>query len=542
MTAYSRVNLIECQQEMDIKFLLGILLLILLFGLGNASAAAEPETKASIPDAASQDEAKLLVARVYHDDYLKADTPERKIQLAKKLIGVARRTNGDLAGRYVLLKIGHDVALQVGDIKTAYDSVNQLAADFEVDGLEVKMKLAEKMIRSDINPYNSQDFLSVVVELIDDAVRVNRFEIANSAHSVAKAIVRDEGNFQRIRIANIGDDLEVIENAYSVVRPALERLRADPEDLYARTQYGRFLCFVKSEWREGLALLASGEDQTLRELAQLEVGPDHDLLKAADKWLSYAERYSGRPKKLIILHALECYEEVYPELVGPTRKRVESLLSRMDPKTRRLPPSNLPTRSRSMPAKSSSNRTESEWQDLLAKIDHPTGQSLDEMIEVGGKTSWQRIDTGIATSKTGKTRIGFPTVLPDEYDLAIDMTMNDDGGKRVRLFLPFGENRVMLQIFRKPDVTYFALDGGLGLEDPRVSAKLPPVEGPLRIQLSVKSRDARFIIAIKDQPIISIADLKALRKHSSSTFAADTNCAMIIHSLRWRGLIQNERQ
>ena len=46
--------------------------------------------------------------------------------------------------------------------------------------------------------------------------------------------------------------------------PALERLKTNPDDADANLQAGRFHCFFKDRWQDGLILLSKGSDSALK--------------------------------------------------------------------------------------------------------------------------------------------------------------------------------------------------------------------------------------------------------------------------------------
>jgi hypothetical protein len=108
---------------------------------------------------------------------------------------------------------------------------------------------------------------------------------------------------------------------------ARDRLAAFPDDAAAAEAVGRYLCFVKNDWKAGLAMLARGRDESLRNLAAREVflskeplATPIDRLKLANEWWKLAESANGLPAEqaeCLKAHASGIYREIAPKLSDP---------------------------------------------------------------------------------------------------------------------------------------------------------------------------------------------------------------------------------
>src|SRR5688572_20895164 len=72
-----------------------------------------------IPDDAAQKEALQLINNLYKAQFAAATTPERRIELSKKLLQIGMESKNDSTGRFVLFQTARDIAADTGDVATA---------------------------------------------------------------------------------------------------------------------------------------------------------------------------------------------------------------------------------------------------------------------------------------------------------------------------------------------------------------------------------------------------------------------------------------
>jgi len=92
---------------------------------------------------------------------------------------------------------------------------------------------------------------------------------------------------------------------------------------------GRFLCFYRGQWEEGLPHLARGSDDELRLLAARELtGPTSpsDQADLAESWFFLAKRYRDHARRQLALHAKTWYDRCLDGLEGDAKQRAEGNL------------------------------------------------------------------------------------------------------------------------------------------------------------------------------------------------------------------------
>ena len=103
------------------------------------------EKKSPLPDEAAQAKALKLAKEVYGEDWAAAKTPSQKRDLAQKLLRGADESENDPAGRYVLLKLARDVATQAIDGLLAFEAIDKMAEQFQVDDVEMKTNVLDRL-------------------------------------------------------------------------------------------------------------------------------------------------------------------------------------------------------------------------------------------------------------------------------------------------------------------------------------------------------------------------------------------------------------
>jgi clan AA aspartic protease (TIGR02281 family) len=114
----------------------------------------------------------------------------------------------------------------------------------------------------------------------------------------------------------------------SVAR-AISVLESKPNDGTANLVVGRYSCFVKGEWTDGLPLLAKSSDVAAKKLAVEDLKKPSDAeaqLALADGWWAYADSQQGSEKVAIQVHAQDLYRKALPGLKGLEKLEAQTRL------------------------------------------------------------------------------------------------------------------------------------------------------------------------------------------------------------------------
>jgi hypothetical protein len=97
---------------------------------------------------------------------------------------------------------------------------------------------------------------------------------------------------------------------------------------------GKYRCFFKNDWKNGLLNLALGSDDQLKALAETEnAGPADaaEQAKLADGWWELADKLTGIARHNVQLHAARWYRSALPELEGLELAKAESRIKVVTP-------------------------------------------------------------------------------------------------------------------------------------------------------------------------------------------------------------------
>ena len=306
-----------------------------LFDKAAKEAAQLPAEKQPVPDAKAREEVFALIQEVYKKEYDEARTNDQKAILAKLMLKVGRESEDDSTGQYVLLGIVRDIATEVGNYHLAANSIREIDDRFEVDVLAMKTESFSKIAKLSRPNDQQKEFALLVLETMDEAVAVDRFDVYKTFGDIALTAARRTRYPHLIqsvsdRISEVGE----IEKAYREIEDSLAVLEKTPTDAEANLAIGHYRCFVKNDWDEGMLFLALGSDKNLKELAYMTLENKSDPLVIGDEWWDIADIMDGSRQKNVRQFALRYYREALPKLTGLTKvkiaKRIEEYSEKID--------------------------------------------------------------------------------------------------------------------------------------------------------------------------------------------------------------------
>ena len=246
---------------------------LLLLALASFLSVAGADDRLSVPNEATQDKLLKLARDIYQEDYKAADTAEQKSALAKQIIKHANDKRDDPAARFVLLKLGSDIAAMSGDVSTAFGSAEALCRLYKVDDLKTKVSLFGKLTKSVRSGDQQGKLAEELASLIDQIAMADEFDMAQTVSSAMVRHAKRSKDKALIKKA-LGKEAHVqrIISAYRGIEEHLATLETQPTDPAANSAVGRFYCFVKGDWATGVPMLALGsKGDELKALARAEI-------------------------------------------------------------------------------------------------------------------------------------------------------------------------------------------------------------------------------------------------------------------------------
>lgn len=293
----------------------GLLLSALLLTLQDPKPERAPE-----PPADALRDADRIIKLHYKADYARKK-PEELRAFSKALLAAGRDPMNDAASRYVLLREAREVGIQAGDPRAVVDAIEELAKGYTVDAAALRKESVMK-----IAPPKGADDAHVMAEvclsLLDEALDAGQFEAAAGFGEKAEAAARnakDAGLLTHAQASSkeAADTLK----QWAKVKPLLQK-----DDPAASLEVGRFWCFTREAWDEGLPSLAKGSDEKLKDLATRELSKPVPAarIEIAETWLELAGQERGPAKASMQRHALRHYEIGLLAVTGPGRAKLEA--------------------------------------------------------------------------------------------------------------------------------------------------------------------------------------------------------------------------
>jgi hypothetical protein len=307
----------------------GHILKVLLLGFVTACASCHTcsaqDEKLPPPSEDQRREVLKLLQEIYKSEYVAAETAEAKSELATKILDAANET-ADNAARYSMLKLAADIAVRAADSEIVNESIDLMDRFYEID--EPKIRLAALIgVAKNIDSQSEPAALSAVIGFCRRAIDRNDYVAAQQLLTIS------EGNFReaasRRELTELASRVKTLQLQFESVRDHLQKLLEDPDDQEANLAVGRFRCFDRNDWSVGLKNLARGSDETLREIAQLELASGNDTDRRtviADRWWQYAENVEGEVAVRAKLHAGSYYKIAVDSLQGLERAKAATRL------------------------------------------------------------------------------------------------------------------------------------------------------------------------------------------------------------------------
>lgn len=290
----------------------------------------EPAKRRPVPSPVEQASVRRLMKEVYGPQ-LADRTPAGRRKLSETLLAQAEKSAVVPAEHFVLLAAAVDASVQAADLPSAFRAADSMATTFEVDGLAMKANAAAVPLPQ-VNSREAADAnVRAALALADELADADDYAAAIKVCAAAQptAVSAD---------ASVRNELSVRQRALVAQREAaarvakeFDKLKAEPDDPAANLAVGRYLCFVKDDWDDGLAHLAKCDDPTLKALATLErAGVDDaaDLSKLADGWMDAAPRQpDAAARAAVAAHAADLFQRELATATGLRKQVIERRLA-----------------------------------------------------------------------------------------------------------------------------------------------------------------------------------------------------------------------
>jgi len=440
-----------------------------------------PGPKAAVPDDTSQAVALKAIKELYKEEYQKKGLGERS-ELARTLLAFATEKRNDAAAYYVALSEASVAAVSAGDVEAAIAATDLLSSNFVLNTFDLKVGMLAGVTRYVTTPESSRLVANEALELGDNAVTADNYDVAVRALALAETSARNVRDAALIaHVSTRSKEVRELQSEFAKTKGAKQTLAEKPDNVDANLAMGKFKCFAKGDWDSGLPMLLKGNDDTLKALAEKDLAKPAlaaDMAALGDGWANYGDKQLGATKVRIHGRARDYYAKALPELLEPTKSKVEKRLAG-------LAGAAFATI------------------DLLAMA-NPAKNAI--------AGTWKADGRAMVCSVAGTARIMLPYEVPDEYDYRVDFTRN--GASSVALILTKGGREFVMETGWPSGQTGFAYINGQHIENNPTGTKFPLTNGR-RYSFVVQVRNTGLKLIVDGKPIIEWkTDFKNLTPHS----------------------------
>ncbi len=297
-----------------------------------------PETRAadgpaSPPNAEARAEALARIKENYRDDYIHAAEDENKT-LRAKLVQRADFGVTTPAERDVLLEEAARLAADDDDMELAATLLAKLGQQFVVDEQAMKLKLAQQAVQETLTDRQRSSLLTQFQSLAELELQKQRYAEANNWLELALDVVTTMTDLRPSpQLRQLSADLYELGIRSEEAEVAQKQLAEQANLPDAHLVLGKFLCFLRDDWQEGLPHLVQGSDKALSAAAYRDLRTSTDAadqVAPGDAWFVLGESGSFAPSDRNAMHqrASGCYAKALGKLSGKEKIRVQRRLSK----------------------------------------------------------------------------------------------------------------------------------------------------------------------------------------------------------------------
>ena len=293
----------------------------------NFDSVAAGESKHPAPTAAEQEQIGKQIDELAKSSHAGIS----KTAKAQEMYRLADESKGSPAERFTLLLKGARYAAVAGDLNLAWPGADALEAEYQIDSLALRKELLDKAVGAVVTSSEAVALVAAAEQSAGEAVAADRVDLALALIAIAnKAAEKDPTPTRKdleLRLGGRRRDLLVIQPLVAAARNAEEALAKDPANSEANLIVGRWRCFHKNDWPNGLPLLALGSDEKLKAVARQEMeAPEtaEQQVQLANNWWDLSQKETGANRDSIRFHAAEIYQEALSKLdANPKKAAIE---------------------------------------------------------------------------------------------------------------------------------------------------------------------------------------------------------------------------
>lgn len=325
----------------------------------DVAATAAPPPRLPEPDPGQLAEATALIRKAFEEQYAAAAKNQDYAPLIDQL-HTTQEVTSDPVRRFALLVEGEQVSIQGGDLSRAIEFAKARCDLFDIDRVAPLQAVIDRFTKAGARV--SPELFEQAAEEADHHLELDDFSMAEPLAALALNIAKALNREQKAAAAQAKRSVKGKSSAAASGLPSLPKedidaeslikqatglvdrvakqqaghaaylaasvtLQDEPDDKAAQAAVGRYLCFMKRLWRDGLPHLAKSDLEHIATLAERQVALEgqpkaisSEVFTAAGAWWDAAsdKDFSPTERDAIRAFASSLYAGVVAELTDPT--------------------------------------------------------------------------------------------------------------------------------------------------------------------------------------------------------------------------------
>lgn len=276
--------------------------------------------------------AQKAVRETYAAEIKAAKNVQAKRGLAATMAQAAVESESDDASKYALGLEAAELYVSVGDALSAFQVVDDLALTYAIPVVATKSAYLKKATKEAKVPAQKRMAALMGLKLAGDAVKDEAYDVAKELAAMSLSLAKPSRDASVIqRATDLAAKYADAQKFWLTVVAAREKLKTDPQDSEANEIVGRYLCFTRQDWAQGLPFLKLAFDQELKTVSALDLTASGDgeatvsAQAVADAWWDVAE-HRKKERELILPRSVHWLERAIPELTGLPKSNAEKRL------------------------------------------------------------------------------------------------------------------------------------------------------------------------------------------------------------------------
>jgi PA14 domain len=263
-------------------------------------------------------QSRLAARKLFAKEIAALNSSDSRRELTQQILLRIQEDRDEVPVKFALLQLAQDLARSNSDAGLACQVIEQLSRTFELDALN--LQTAE--IEGNAPPLAVRTTAATASIYLDKALLSERLELAARLLAVLKrlAVLERSAEFKDY-VTRRTSEVALAKQLFDVMKPLRDEVGDAAKSAAANLAVGRYECFVRGNWQQGLLLLSHGGDKPLAQVAALELAADLPKYRAvADAWWKLAESAEESWRNEYRLQAKYWYERSPTDLSGLERQ------------------------------------------------------------------------------------------------------------------------------------------------------------------------------------------------------------------------------